>query len=394
MKTALQILKYFLIFASALILLPYLTCPIYEYPEIKTFSGKNYYNPYSSIDTSLWLKINLHAHSRVWWGLTYGHRSDPAELKDKYDELGYDITGISDYFKINPLSDIPVYEHGAGIFKNHLLVIGADKVLYKDYLTGQTFHNKQNMITELKTPENLLAITHPDMRNAYSSSDLKYLRGYDLIEAVNYNYCWSVNLWDTVLSAGNPVFMVMNDDTHDITDPDDFGRVFMFVNSEKNTGDLIHALKHGSAIGVDLKHDKYDTPGMIKKRSDNAPKLSECIITNDTIKFKFDKVCDTVRLAGQNGMTLKISENTDEIFYPVKPEDTYIRAEIKQINSANVYLNPVFKYNDINDHKVQPLINYTVTWLLRTGYILTFCLIVFLVYKRKKRRNKNKSLLG
>lgn len=395
MKTALQILKYFLLIIVVIILLPYLTCPVYEYPEIKTFTGTNYYNPYSSIDTTIWLKTNLHAHSKVWWGLTYGYKSDPEVLKEKYGALGYDITGISDYFKINPASDIPVYEHGAGVFKNHLLVIGAEKVLFKDYLTGQTFHNKQNMISELKTPDNLIAITHPDMRNAFSGNDLKYLKGYDLIEAVNYNYCWSVNLWDTALSAGNPVFLVMNDDSHDITDPDDFGRVFMFVNSENNTGKIIDALKLGNVLGVDLDHDKYDTPEIIIDKTKNTPKPVKCIITNDTLKLKFSRVCDTVKLIGQNGILLKNSENTDEVIYPVKPGDTYIRTEIKQANTSNVYLNPVYKYNNLNEYKTQPVINYTVTWLLRTGYILTISLIVFLVFKRKKRRaEKNKLQAG
>lgn len=388
MKTALQILKYFFIFASALIFLPYLTCPIYEYPDLKTFSGKNYFNPYSNIDSSLWLKTNLHAHSRVWWGLTYGFKSDPNVLKEKYGALGYDVTGISDYFKINPLSDIPVYEHGAGIFKNHLLVIGAEKVLFKDYLFGQTFHNKQNMISELKTPGNLLAITHPDMRNAYDGNDLKYLRGYDFIEAVNYNYSWSVNLWDTALSAGNPVFMVMNDDSHDITDPDDYGRVFMLINSGNETGKIIDALRNGKAIGIDLKHEKNDTPELIKRKTENAPKPINCSISGDTLIFRFDKICDTLKLLGQNGILLQKSENVNEISYLIKPGDTYIRTEINQVNTANVYLNPVFKYNNLNEYKLQPVVNYTLTWLLRSGYLLIIGLTVFLIFRRKKSVTK------
>lgn len=384
LRTALQILKYFLIIIAVIIILPYLTCPVYEYPEIRTFSGKNYYNPYSNIDTTLWLKVNLHAHSRVWWGLTYGYKSDPEVLKKKYGELGYDVTGISDYFKINPLSDIPVYEHGAGIFKNHLLVIGAEKVLFKDYLIGQIFHNKQNMICDLKSPGNLLAVTHPGMRNAYSGSDLKYLRGYDLIEAVNYNYAWSVNLWDTALSAGNPLFMVLNDDSHDITDPDDYGRVFMFINSVNETGKIIDALRNGKAIGVDLKHDKNDTPELLIRKTENTPKPVKCSVFNDTLKIRFDKVCDTVKLIGQNGVVIRRYENTAEVIYPVKPADTYIRTEVKQTNAANVYLNPVFKYNELNEYKVQPVINYTLTWLLRAGYIISISSIIFLIYKRKR----------
>lgn len=390
MKTALRFLKYFFAVPLVLIILPYLTCPVYEYPEIRQFNGSNYYNPYSSIDTSLWLKSNLHSHSRVWWGLTYGYKSDPEILMEKYRELGYDVTGISDYFKINPLSQIPVYEHGAGIFKNHLLVIGADKVLFKDYLLWQSFHNKQNMISDLKTNNNLLAITHPDVRNAFTGNDMKFLKGYNMLEIINYNYCWSVNLWDSALSAGNPLFLIMNDDSHDITDPDDYGRVFMYINSEKNTESILGALKRGAVAGIDLKHDKYDTPAVLIQKSENAPKPVNCSISGDTLNYRFDKVCDTVKLIGQNGRLLKLAENVSEINYLMKPEDTYVRAEIKQYNTANVYLNPVYRYNDLNENKVQPVINYTVTWFLRTGYIAVISLIIIAIYRRKKLLRKVK----
>lgn len=386
MKLALRILKYIFLVLVLIALYPYFTCPVYKSPEPTIFKGRNFYNPYADIDTTMWLKGNFHAHSRVWWGLTYGFKSEPAELVKKYKEIGYDIIGLSDYMHINHLSSIPVYEHGVGIFKNHQLSIGAGGILWKEYLFWQSFHNKQNIISELREENNVISINHPTLRSAYDSEDLKLLRGYDLLEIVNHNYSHTLNLWDSVLSAGSLVFLIMNDDTHDITNPKDFGYCFTMINSKKSNDDIISALRNGKSFGVEIEPQGDFSPAVKIQQANSAPKPVSCVIKNDTVTFAFDKVCDTIKLIGQNGVLLEKTNSTQRIKYKIKPEDTYIRAEVKQRDSLNVFLNPVFRYDDINEYKKQPEIDYPLTWILRTVYLIIAGLIIFMLYKRKRKK--------
>lgn len=352
------------------------------------FKGSKFYNPYENIDTSKWLKANFHAHSRVWAGLTNGHKSEARELKNIYTECGYDIIGISDYFKINSVSTIPVYEHGAGIFKNHQLSIGAKNVMFKDYLFWQSFHNKQNIIEELNNGENIISINHPVLRDAYSSQDLINLNGYRLLEIVNNNYAKNVNLWDSVLSAGKMVFLLLNDDTHDITNPVDFGYAFTMINCSNDPKSIINTLGSGSVVGVDMQPGAKTDPAAKMEQGRLAPMPVSCTIENENLTITFNKLCSKVKLIGQNGTLKKEADSVKTISYKFEPTDTYIRAEIHQPEGTDIYLNPVFRYSDLNEFNKPPVVNIAMTWLLRGIYITAGILVIFL-YLRFRTSKKN-----
>lgn len=386
MKIFLRGLKYLLLLIVLIAALPYITCPIYNRPETSLFEGSSFYNPYSNLDTTKWLKANFHAHTRVWWGLTYGHRSDCGELIKKYNELDYDIIGVSDYQSINPKSSIPVYEHGVGISKNHQLSIGSKNVLYKEYLFYQSFHHKQNIISGLHDGNNIVSVNHPEMRNAYTAEDLKYLRGVDLLEVINHNYNNSQKLWDTALSNGNLMFLISDDDTHDITNPKDFGYAYTMVNSPSSKNeDIINALRKGNAVAVELEPQADMSPQRKLTQSLEIPKLIRCEVQNDSLLIGFDRICDTIKLIGQNGMRLEKMVRSKNVTYKIKPEDTYIRAEVNQSDLSNLILNPVFRYDGGEIHKTGPEINNIYTWLYRGGLILAAIVIIIFSLKRKKR---------
>jgi hypothetical protein len=389
LKIFLRIIKYFFLLIVFIAALPYLTCPIYEYPETSVFKGAYFYNPYKNLDSAKWFKANFHGHTRVWWGLTYGHKSDPEEYLRKYKELGYDIIGISDYQFINPISTIPVYEHGIGLSKNHQLSIGAENILWKEYLFFQNFHHKQSIISGLRGNNILISVNHPEMRGAYDENDIKYLRGYDLLEVVNHNYFNAQNLWDATLSNGYPVFLVANDDTHDITNPKDFGYGYTLVNcNSPNPQDVIEALKNGKAVGVEMEPKKEDLSVSTKlKQSAAIPKLLKCAVHNDSLIMSFDKLCDTIKLIGQNGVLLEKQLSVTKITYKIKPEDTYIRVEINQQDLSNIILNPVFRYDGSDINKSAPVVNYTLTWLYRGACLIIAFVIIIIIRRRKKTKN-------
>ncbi len=387
MKIFLRFVKYFLLLIILLAALPYLTCPVYKYPEPSVFKGASFYNPYENIDSAKWLKANFHGHTRVWWGLTYGHKSDAEEYIRKYKELGYDIIGISDYQNINLLSAIPVYEHGVGLSKNHQLSIAAESILWKEYLFFQNFHHKQNIISGLRESNNLISVNHPDMRRAYDSEDMKYLRGFDLLEVISHNYFNAQALWDTALSSGSAVFLITNDDSHDITNPKDFGYGYTLVNSSSTKqDDVIEALRNGRIMGVEMEPSNDLSVSAKLKQSALIPLLLKCEVKNDSLKLSFDKVCDTVKLIGQNGITLERKTAVKDISYKLKPEDTYVRAEINQGDLSNVVLNPLFRYDGIQIPRPAPEINQTATWLFRSVCIIIGLLIVIARFRRKKRK--------
>ena len=82
--------------AGMLGLAPYLTCPFYRFPEPRAFSGAGFYNPYASVGDAPWRTANLHAHGRVWGGVTEGRQPDSA-IVNHYRALGYDVADVSNY---------------------------------------------------------------------------------------------------------------------------------------------------------------------------------------------------------------------------------------------------------------------------------------------------------
>jgi hypothetical protein len=387
LRVLLRIVKYFFLLILLLAVLPYLTCPIYKYPETSVFTGSSFYNPYANIDSTKWLKANFHAHTRVWWGLTYGHKSNADELVNKYKELRYDVIGISDYQAITPQSSIPVYEHGIGLSKNHQLSIGAQSILWKEYLFYQNFHHKQNIISGLREKNNLISVNHPDMLKAYDSENIKYLRGIDLLEVINHNYFNAQALWDTALSNGQALFLISDDDSHDITNPKDFGYGYTMVNSASaNTGDIIASLKNGAAVAVEMEPKPDMSVAAKLKQSALIPMPLKYVIHNDSLLITFNKLCDTIKLIGQNGRLLEKRISAGRISYRLKPEDTYVRTEVNQNDLSNIILNPVFRYDGVQVSKTEPEINQLYTWLFRGGLITAAVLILTLKVKRQRKR--------
>ena len=153
-----------LIFVAAI---QYITCPIYEFKEASPFAGSLIYNPYVAIDDTHWRKANFQVQSYAWKGITADRKNTNENNFEVYKSLGHDIIATSDYHKINKcccedLSYLPVYEHGYNIKKNHQMLIGAESILWRNYLFFQTIHNKQHILNLLRKDKNeLIYIAHP-----------------------------------------------------------------------------------------------------------------------------------------------------------------------------------------------------------------------------------------
>jgi len=373
----------------------YISCPVYDFYKGEEFSGNFIYNPYTNLEQAAWRRGNFQIQSHAWGGITSGRGNTNEDIYSLYKSLGYDIIATSDYQKINRFGEntpgyIPVYEHGYGIKKNHQVLIGAERVLWKDYPFFQTIHNKQHIIHSLRKDNALIFLAHPLLRHGYSLDDMKILSGYDGIEVLN-NYRFSIDHWDTALSQGNYVTILGNDDAHDITIPDEIGHHCTFINSPTlNDADILAAFKSGRNYGARIWRPHGETIPEKIKRTKVLPKLVRHEVIHDSLIVQCDSVVRFIRFIGQGGRVVKTTGNTDIAFYQIKTNDTYVRAEIHFWHESAFYLNPVCRYDGNKPgHIPAPEINLLKTWILR---IIGFATLIFLFMNyytvRKKLRSR------
>lgn len=371
----------------------YILSPIYDFLPPVSFNGNNIYNPYQNTDSSNWLKGNFHLHSNAWSFFTDGRKNDKDSVLKKYKSLGYNLISLSDYQKISKFNHsncnlITAYEHGFNINKTHQLSLGAKNVLWKDYIFYQDINHKQNIIYSLKENCNVLCLNHPRMMNSYTPDELKLLRGYQLFEAMNH-LRFSIDLWDTVLSAGIPAFILANDDCHDIFNPTLFGRCCTFIQSSVyNSDSILTNLQKGIAYGVELAMPSDDINDNIKYHQ-NIPKLHNVELIGDTLmRVVTDRHARKFYFYGQNG-TLKDSVfNTNIAEYVFKKTDTYIRTEIFFSDNTRLLLNPLFRYKSKDVFSKTNPINLKATTIKRSIYfcLLTLFITLFVFIKKKKSK--------
>ena len=210
-------------------------CPIYSFAPPRPFTGDSVYNPYAAMANGNWVKCNFHAHARSWHGVTNGNGT-AADIHRIYGRLGYGVHAVSNYESIDTTFQsspayISAYEHGYNLLKTHQLVLNARTVCWKDYLLPQTINNKQNIINRIhETDSNaFISINHPLLRNGYNARDFTLLTKYNCVEVLN-PACNSSSLWDVALSAGRPVFVMGDDDMHDVEDSSSIGDFCTWIN--------------------------------------------------------------------------------------------------------------------------------------------------------------------
>lgn len=374
----------------------YLWAPVYNFNQPVPFSGSKIFNPYASMDSLNWRKANFHMHSRMAGGVTDGRMNTSQAIFKMYQRLGYDVFSISDYMRINKYKQakqtyIPAYEHGYGIWKNHQLCIGSHGVSFLDYPFGQTLNDKQHVIDVLKKKNDIVAIAHPEFRKGYSPNDFRYLRNYDLLEALNH-YRFSLLQWDAALSSGYPAYIIASDDAHDITKPGEVGRCVTFINAPSTKrSDIISNLKAGNAYGVSVGRYENETIDSIVSSAKSIPKLQNIKVSNDSLFVSVSAKAAAFRFISLDGKLRATVKNSKNAVYPISKSDPYIRTEIlfegrHGTDSVTIYLNPVYRFN--GDKPVKPTppeINIASTLLYR---ILGFCTFLFIVINIFAIRNR------
>jgi len=381
-----------IIFALYLAFFQYLFSVFYEFPEPTPFQGRFFVNPYENVKENKWKKANFHAHTYAWAGITNG-KTTPEQMRDVYAKLGYEIISISDYQKINAYFKnddfyIPVYEHGYGIRKTHQLSIGARKATLLDYPFFQTLHHKQHIIEKLSTRADLVALAHPLFHGAYTKEELKYLTGYHLVEVLS-NYRQSFDHWDTALSNGHAVFIVGNDDSHDINDLTEAGRHATMIYAENaRRAEIVEALKSGAAYGIEVKVNKNQSLEDKINDHENIPFLLSLQMEASTVTITVSKKASDIKFIGQNGALIHSVTDANTASYRFTENDTYIRAEAHFDNKYSLFFNPVYRTDGKMVYEGYPIRNVFATVVFRMLSIPVFLFLVLFPTFRFLKRNK------
>jgi hypothetical protein len=374
-KGVIFFLRIFALILLTLFCYQYFMSQHYNYAKPLPFTGDSIYNPYASLK-SRWLKSNFHAHSISWLGLTNGAQTSDSIISHYKKDLKYDVACLSNYerhthyFLEDSAEYLPVYEHGYNIIKVHQVILGKCPVMYYDIFLFQSLDNKQYMINQEKKISPVVAVVHPEVRNAYSNSDLKKLSGYDLIEVLN-NFRNAEASWDIALTAGRLPWIIADDDSHDISLPNETGAAWTMVNTDtKNGSEVLDALRSGRAYGVS------GTNGI------NDHYLKEVKVSGNTVSFFVDTPASEIKLIGQNGVVKKIASNIDSILYTFQPDDNYIRTVIK-FPSLTMLLNPLVRYDgkNIPSNTNTSIVNPQSTFFMRLFIFLIWVLGVVLINK-------------
>jgi len=397
-KGVLVLLLFFLLIELIL----FFAAPIYEFPQPVPFNGDQWFNPYKEMDSTWWRKANFHFHTKAWGGLTSGRNNTYEAFYKTYKRFGYDAPQISNYQSIDKFFKdssfyIPVYEHGYGIRKKHQILIGAREVLWLDYSLYQNIHHRQYIINLLRPDNDIIALAHPDWENGYPLDQIKYLSNYDLMEVLDYNWR-SESQWDSALSSGHPVYVLSDDDAHDIDQPWQIHRCVTYINAQQfNRKNLVNSLKNGNAFGAEIYQMDGESFDRKVELSKEIPTLNSVKIKGDTLWISVSEKAFKFNFIGQGGQIKKFSHLTNKAWYKFKPKDTYIRTEIVFIKKfrfpyvgqgTRFLLNPVFRYNgETPSNPLTAEINWPRTWIFRIlGYGSLIALTGFIIQIRSKKR--------
>ena len=384
-------LLYILLTFVAFVVATSVFVPSYSFDEPKPFSGTYLHNPYENMNPDNWIQSNFHAHTRQFAGLTNGRLNTNEMLDSVYSALGFQHAGISDYNKINYYdslnpSFIPAYEHGYGIFKIHQLCIGAEKVRRLDYFAFQNLSMKQHTLNRLEKQTRHAVLAHPSfVKKGYLVEDMKYLSNYKLMEVLN-GFRISTAHWDTALSNGHLVYLIGNDDSHDVTDITDVATRFTMINAPENEAEqLLCALEKGIAVGVDFPVKVDETLDQkIERLKKDLPYISQVELNNDTLLISASKQIRKIKFIGQNGKELDVQKDKKTAMYVIQPEDNYVRCELNFKGGATLYLNPITRHESDQIVKQRlDKVNYPKTIMLWMVYILVIISIAIIIKKKR-----------
>lgn len=316
--------------AVLVLLAPLAAVPAYDFPGPRPFAGPTWRNPYERWQGAL--KVNLHAHSRAWGGLTSGASTAHA-LAAAYARWGFDALAISNYFQVThvdapPLPLVRAWEHGLNPSKSHRLVLGTDEVMRFDFPVS-TRSARQWVLQQLTGSGALVGLNHPSLRQGHSCDDVEALTGYQLFEVHN-PYATSHLEWDCALSAGRLAWAMGNDDSHSDRD-EGIGIAWNMVGAAgADEASILSAVGAGRSYVVRGERGRMDVS------------LGALEADGDAFVLGLSGPASRIEWFTDGGALRQVDRDTSSSRFTPGPRDHYVRAVVRT-PITELVLNPIVR---------------------------------------------------
>jgi hypothetical protein len=299
-----------------------------------------------------WYKGNTHTHT-----LNSDGDSTPDEVTTWYRAHGYQFLVLSDH---NVLTNVDGLNAVHGASDQFLVIKGeevtdrfGDKPIHVNGLDvsrlvepqhgSSVLDVVQRTVDAIRQADGIPHINHPNFGWAITADDLKAVRNDKLFEIYNGHH--AVNnaggggvpgmeeVWDRILSSGQLIYGVADDDAHVFKQPGNPnvpgpGRGWVFVLAERLAArPIVEALERG---------DFYASTGV---------ELNDYRVTDKaiTITIKPDPYSKyRVQFIGRNGAILGEAISSPAV-YEFKGDELYVRAKILESNGRFAWTQPVWK---------------------------------------------------
>lgn len=366
--------------------------PVYNFSEVRPFSGPDIFNPYASlegVDSIPWKRANFHTHTRVK-GIFNECEYWPDQTDSAYRKFGYDIVTFSNHneLTVHPYDtalQVNVYEHGINIFKYHKLVFGCESVNRFDNLLPLFVFQKQFQLDLLAKESDFIQMNHPLRTGGTSEYQMRRLEGYRLME-LDSGKSKENEYWDWALSAGRYSFGLANDDLHY---PDRSGKMavrcnFLYCPSARYD-DIKKTLLSGGYYAMrvpDYGHGDWEVK-YAKNR--NLLSVNKIGLDSTTVFISLSQKADSIKFIGQNHTTLALAKDAYEAEYDMKQEDSYVRITAYFPEGEVIYSNPFARYDaSVSDSPYrEPMntVNIPLTVLFNLAVLALCAGVIVLFYK-------------
>jgi hypothetical protein len=191
------------------------------------------------------------------------------------------------------------------------------------------------------------------------------------------HYRYSEKQWDLALSTGHPVFIIGNDDMHDLNKAGEVGVRYTMVNSRNDLNKCLDELKKGNAYAVADPDHNCDL------------RLISCTNKENEIHLKLNIPADKILSISDGGLVRDSVVNVDTAQFIISNSDSYLRFVVFKEN-CRLYLNPFIRMEaGIPLSNVQnPEINWVLTLAEKFIWIIIYIVMVrFLIQVSRRKRS-------
>ena len=364
--------------------------PIYDFKAPEPFSGPDVFNPYSTLDSAhCWKRANFHTHTKVE-GIMNECDYTPVQIHEALEKLGYDIVTFSNHNELtqHPFDSclqVNLYEHGYNLTKFHKLVFGCNDVWRFDHLLPLLASQKQFQINMLKEHSDLVQFNHPLRTKLLSRDEFEKISGYQLIE-LDSGRSTENEYWDWALSSGHYSFALANDDLHY---PDRSHCIAVRCNflccPSARYEDILNTLRRGCFYSMripDYGNGDWETKYL---GNQSLPSVKNIGLCDSTIFISLSEKADSIKITGQDHVTLSIATYCDSLSYTMRNNDPYARITAYFPEGEVIYTNAFARYDssysDTPYKENCAQVNILLTILFNLLLALLACGDIILLYK-------------